>query len=125
MTEEENDEELEEFIKKFKKDVVRLKDVAPLMNREDIREKLGIFYNAFYSYQLAKSTKYLAYATVVLAGATVLQTINAIYGPEIAHNTIIGVTRIGIVIVMIGIGLRVLFDIIGKIINWIKRKFKR
>ncbi|HIH36286.1 MAG TPA: hypothetical protein HA232_00020 [Methanocellales archaeon] len=44
VIEEESDEDLEEFIEKFKKEVIRLeKELSPLMNEKVTKEKIGIF----------------------------------------------------------------------------------
>jgi len=45
VIEEESDEDLEEFIEKFKKEVIRLeKELSPLMNEKVTKEKIGIFF---------------------------------------------------------------------------------
>jgi len=125
MSDEEIDEDMEEFLQKFKKDVVILKDVAPLLNRKEIRDKVGIFYNAYHSYQIARFTKYLSYATAILALTAILQTINAIYGKEIAQNFIIEVARILISILIFIFVLKITVEILDSFYIWIKNKFNR
>ncbi len=127
MSKEETDEEdsdFKEFIKKFKKDVVRLQNVSPLMNNDKIREKIGIFYNAYYSHQLAKFTKYLAYATIVLAASTILQTINFIYGQDVARNFIVDATRFALVGTIFIIGIKFAIDIVTDAYHWLRNKVK-
>ena len=119
------DEEFEEFIKKFKKDVSRLKNVAPLLENDKTREKVGIFYNAFYSHQLTKFTKYLAYATIALAASTVLQTISVIYGQEFAKGFVIDATRFSLIGIVLLIGIKVAFDILNDVYNFIKKKTRK
>ena len=80
---EEIDEEMEEFIQKFVKDIKRIDSVTgKLESRPNLREKVNIFYNAYNAYRLNKFTKLLAFATVVLAGASILQTMTFLLGEE-------------------------------------------
>ncbi len=116
-SDDEKDDEKEEFIKQFKKDVVRLEKVSPLLKNDALREKIGIFYNAYYSDKLARLNQYLVYLTFVLAAASVLQTINFIYGQQVATTTIDQIIELVrslltlfLLIVSIKVGLEILRD---------------
>ena len=87
--------------------------------RKSPKKRLAFFYNAFYSNKLATVTKWIAYATVILAGATILQTINAIYGPELA-NKYVEIIRFIIIIAIVSIFLKSLWDLVKSFLVGLK-----
>jgi len=122
---EETDYDMEKFIKKFQGDVVRLETVSPKMEDATTREKIGIFYNAYHSYQLARFTHYLAYATIVLAGAAVLQTISDVWGSKVAQNIIVDGARVlMVVIIFVVVGL-IFWDILKSAFYFFRKPNKR
>jgi len=56
---------------------------------------------------------------VILAGATILQTINAIYGPELA-NKYVEIIRFIIIIAIVSIFLKSLWDLVKSFLVGLK-----
>ena len=125
MTEEKKDKELEKFIEKFKKDVVRLSGIAPLMANQGIREKVGVFYNAYHSFLLSKYTKYLFFATLILAVSATLQTVTVMYGPQYAQSVISQITKtiveIGSMMIIFVIVVNLVWDTVSWLIAEIRK----
>ena len=125
----EEDEELEEFIKQFEANIIRLKKIAPILHgRKDLQNKINIFYNAYNQRQLTKTTKNLVVVTFLLVLATTIQTISTVYGQEAADSAIMAGVQLLVVVIIFIMCLAVLeisFNIVEKISFLIKRLIKK
>lgn len=114
--EEEIEEELSEFIKKFEQESLLLKKSK--LKRHGLLEIMKIYHNEYQSQQLAKYTQYLFYATSFLAGATILQTANLL-GGWTGIQTLLSFIAIFIFIIA---GIKLAINFFGFIYKTIRNK---
>ena len=120
----EMDEDKKEFMKELNKDLEVLvhNDALPqLAQKSDVREKVNIFYSAYYAKKLAEYTKWLVLATVVLASSAVLQLSNDWIGTEETMKSFILIVRQGITIILI---LAVVYAIASVAISGVRKIYK-
>lgn len=114
------DKDLEDFIHEFEKGIGRIRKIAPRMdNSPKLREKANIFYQAYYARQLNKSTKFLFYATLILALSSGLYTMTILFGKEetlgIVERAIQVIIAIFITMIILAFLAEFFFSVIRKI----------
>lgn len=109
-------EEFDEVNKKYK-------DILNRVNNEEYtdnlskKERLKIFFDLYNRNLLTKYTRYLYFATLLLALVAVLQLIKELKGTETTLNFINGLLNLGVILFAIFF----IFQILGAIIDYIKK----